>query len=58
MRLRTRRAAEDVFCALNNHQLEVAVDDAVETMLAIAAGELDESAVANWLTQRFRADET
>jgi len=38
------------FCALNDYGLEVAADDAVATMLAISAGELDESLVADWLT--------
>lgn len=47
-----------MFCALNSYQLEVGVDDAVETMLAIAAGDTDESAVAEWLRQRIRLDET
>lgn len=39
-----------MFCALNGRELEVAPDEAVSTMLAIAAGELDEVAVAAWLT--------
>jgi death-on-curing protein len=38
-----------MFCALNDHSLRVEPDEAVETMLAIAAGELDEGAVARWL---------
>jgi prophage maintenance system killer protein len=38
-----------MFCALNDHSLSVPADEAVETMLAIAAGELDEAAVARWL---------
>jgi prophage maintenance system killer protein len=42
-----------MFCALNNRRLEVAADDAVETMLAIAAGVLDESAAADWLAPRI-----
>ncbi len=38
-----------MFCALNDYSLQVEPDEAVETMLAIAAGELDEAAVARWL---------
>jgi death-on-curing protein len=42
-----------MFCALNGYGLEVPADDAVELMLAIAAGTLDETAVAAWLTERL-----
>lgn len=38
-----------MFCASNGYSLRVEPDEAVETMLAIAAGELDEAAVARWL---------
>lgn len=38
-----------IFLALNGHRLEVATDDAVDLMLAVAAGELDEAAVGRWL---------
>ena len=38
-----------MFCALNGYSLHVEPDEAVGTMLAIAAGELDEAAVARWL---------
>jgi death-on-curing protein len=38
-----------MFCALNDYSLHVEPDVAVETMLAIAAGELDEVAVPRWL---------
>jgi death-on-curing protein len=38
-----------MFCALNGRELSVPADDAVETMLKIAAGELDEAGVAAWL---------
>lgn len=41
-----------MFCALNDHELAVPADDAVATVLAIAAGELDEQAVADWLKSR------
>lgn len=42
-----------LFCALNGRELRASVDDAVEIMLQIAAGELDEAAVANWLATRL-----
>jgi death-on-curing protein len=42
-------AALTMFCALNGQALDVRADDAVETMLAIASGEVDEAAVADWL---------
>jgi prophage maintenance system killer protein len=42
-----------MFCALNGHELHVMVDDAVTTMQAIAAGELNEAAIAAWLTDRL-----
>ena len=37
---------------LNGHSLEVPADDAVSTMLAVAAGKLDEVAMAAWLASR------
>jgi death on curing protein len=43
-----------VFCALNGHRLEVPADEAVDMMLAIAAGGVDEAAVAEWLSGRIR----
>jgi len=42
-----------MFCVLNDITLTVAPDEAVETMLAIAAGEIDEAAVARWLAPRL-----
>ncbi len=42
-----------MFCALNGYRLEVPPDDAVDTMFAIAAGELDETAIAAWLAERI-----
>jgi death-on-curing protein len=42
-----------MFCALNGYELRVAPDEAVSTMLAIAAGELDEAAVSHWLAHRL-----
>lgn len=43
-----------MFCVLNGHELEVGTDDAVDLMLAIAAGELTEAAVATWLNERLQ----
>ena len=42
-----------MFCILNGYKLEVAADDAVSLMLAVAAGELTETEVAGWLTERL-----
>lgn len=39
-----------MFCALNGHDLVATVEEAVTTMTAVAAGELDEGAVAVWLS--------
>ena len=41
-----------MFLALNGHSLEVPPEDAIATVLAIAAGELDEKSVAGWLRDR------
>lgn len=46
-----------MFCLLNGYQLEVPADDAVDLMLAVAAGDMDEADVADWLTDRLRAKE-
>jgi death-on-curing protein len=42
-----------MFCALNDVELEVAADDAVAMVLAVAAGERDERAVVDWLEPRI-----
>lgn len=47
-----------MFCVLNNHALEVPSDDAVELMLAIAAGDMTEAQVADWLVGRLRRIES
>ena len=39
---------------LNGYRLEVPADDAVDLMLAVAAGELTETNVATWLTERLQ----
>ena len=41
-----------MFVMFNGYQLIVPPDDAVSTMLAVAAGEVDEAALALWLTDR------
>jgi death-on-curing protein len=38
-----------MFCVLNGHDLVVSVDDAVTQMIRVAAGEIDEEAMALWL---------
>lgn len=40
----------NLFCALNGHYLKVPTHEAVKAMLAVAAGDMDESAMAEWLT--------
>jgi prophage maintenance system killer protein len=42
-----------MFVTLNGHSLHLAADDAVVTMLAVAAGDLDESAVSTWIAARL-----
>jgi len=42
-----------MFCALDGHELAIPADDAVSTMLAVAAGEMSESEVAVWLGERL-----
>lgn len=44
--VRPRPQALTMFCALNGRELCVSADDAVETMLKVAEGELDEAAGA------------
>jgi death-on-curing protein len=38
-----------MFCVLNGHELEVPTEEAVTTMLAVAAGDLDEAGLSRWL---------
>ena len=38
--------------------LEVDEDDAVNTMLAVAAGDVDHPALAHWLTERMKPIQT
>lgn len=44
-----------MFCALNGYELVATADDAVSAVLAIASGEFDEAAVAQWLEPRLRS---
>lgn len=41
-----------MFLALNGLSLKVPTEEAIATVLAIAAGELDEDSVAMWLSDR------
>ncbi len=43
-----------MFCVLNGFALSVPTEEAVELMLAIAAGDLDETSVAAWLEERLQ----
>lgn len=43
-----------MFCRLNGADLDVEPDEAVTTMLAVAAGEMDEDAMTAWLRPRIR----
>ena len=47
-----------VFLELNDSTLEIDEDDAVETMLSVAAGQTDEASLAAWLSRRITADHT
>jgi death-on-curing protein len=42
-----------IFCLLNGRDLHVEADDAVDQMLGVAAGEIDEAAMAAWLAGRL-----
>ena len=44
----------NMFVSLNGQWLEATADDAVTTMLAVAAGELDEAGMAKWLSLRVK----
>ncbi len=51
---RTAFLALGLFLALNGWQLETTQIDAIETMLSLAKGSLDESALANWIGGRIK----
>lgn len=42
-----------MFCLLNGRDLVVDTDDAVNQMLSVAAGEIDEAGMATWLATRL-----
>ena len=42
-----------MFCALNGFTLAVPTGEAVDTMVAVAAGDLDEAGLAAWLAERL-----
>ncbi len=46
---RTAFVAVETFLLLNGHELNATDAECVLTMLAVAAGEMDEAAFANWL---------
>lgn len=47
--------AVGVFLAMNGHRLTAAPVDAIEAILALAAGDLDEAHFAEWITAHLRA---
>lgn len=47
-----------VFLELNDAALAVDDDDAVETMLSVAAGGIDEATLATWVAERIRTIDT
>jgi death-on-curing protein len=52
---RTAFVAVELFLALNDHDLVASDADCVLTMLAVAAGELDEAAFASWIRANSKA---
>lgn len=52
---RTAWVLARVFLALNGHVLRVAAADAIAAMLALAAGELSESEMADWFRTHLSA---
>jgi len=51
---RTAFVCMELFLALNGYQLEATDVDCVQTMLAVAAGELDETGLVAWLCSNTR----
>lgn len=49
---RTAWVLARLFLALNDFEIAYAPEDAVQMVLQLAAGELDEVAIAEWLTER------
>ena len=52
---RTAFVAVELFLELNGHELTATDADCVLTMLAVAAGQMDEAAFSRWLRQHSRA---
>ena len=50
---RTAFLALGLFLALNGWQLKTTQIDAIETMLSLATGSLDENGLANWIRDRI-----
>ncbi len=51
---RTAFVCIELFLALNRHELIADDLECVTTMLALAAGDLDEAALADWIRQNLR----
>lgn len=49
-------ACLNLFCELNGAVLRVDIDDAVATMLGVAAGEIDQDRLADWIRDRLVDD--
>jgi death-on-curing protein len=50
---RTAWVLARLFLAINGHQLEFSAADAIQMMLALASGELEEEVVAGWFRERL-----
>ncbi len=50
---RTAWVLARLFLAINGHKLQFTAADAIKMMLALAAGEMEEEAVADWLRARL-----
>lgn len=50
---RTAWVLARLFLAINGHRLEFSAADAIQMVLALAAGELQEDAVAAWFRARL-----
>ena len=42
-----------MFCRINSFDLVTTEDDAVETIIKVASGELKENDLANWIKQKI-----
>lgn len=50
---RTAWVIARLFLAINGHKLKFTAEDAIKMMLALAAGELTEQSVTDWLRERL-----